>query len=1027
MPDSTPVTEFKYSESKRKNIPPAGAMASNAVKEEPKIKYAYDPHRTPELQFNQEINRCKELLDKAQRTTLSAEETAELARFLEAPQPWLEWAGKRENTQFEVDPVALHIHERVAAQAILKMVRREDIQRDLYAQPSLGSKEARAYYQYDVDWANRLITGDSLQVMTSLARRENLAGQVQMIYLDPPYGIKFSSNWQNEVGKRDVKDKDEDLTREPEMIKAYRDTWTLGVHSYLAYLKQRFILARDMLADSGSIFVQISDENLHRVRAVMDEVFGAENFCGVIDFKTTSGLAADLLPSVTDHLIWFARDKSNLKFRRLFKEKVVGDEGATQFTLVESILDGSIKKCESIKEVEDKNKARLIAHDNLTSTGYAATTNYVLDYSGRRFSLPAGNMRWKTPPEGMARLISAERVMLVGSTPRYKRCLEDFPVFPYSDLWSDTGISGFADKKRYIVQTSAKVIERCLLMTTDPGDLVLDPTCGSGTTAFVAEQWGRRWITIDSSRVAVAIARQRLLTSCFDTYKTKGDTSGVEPNKPLNPKDGFYYQTVPHITLKSIAQNKALDSIFAKHKPILLDRLATLNNQADKVSDELRKKLVTKLLLKAKEEKWSAVTEADERRWILPGTDPKQFQQGIGGLTVKQVAELREFALSIAKDWQEWQVPYDTDPDWPKPLQDAVTTYRQAWRVKMEEVNKAIEANAEQEELVDQPEVIKGVVRVSGPFTVESVRPPEDSLKGEYSPPIAGDPGDLETFEPPEKLQADNAASHIDRMLSLLREDGITFLGNKFVKLTGLARIESSFLHAEAEFISDDGQVHHVAIAIGPEFGSVPAFQVEETMRLAHRRGYDDLVIAGFSFDAGAQRFIQEHNDDPASKLRIHMAQIRPDVSMGDLLKKTQISAQIFTVFGQPRTKVEELSSGEVRVHMEGVDLYDPIKNSIEATNSSKVAAWFLDTDYDGQTFCICQAFFPDKDAWKKIARALKSDAEEGAFEALSGTVSLPFKPGDRKSVAVKVIDPRGNEVMRVHRIGATNYKKGNE
>jgi adenine-specific DNA-methyltransferase len=610
---------------------------------------------------------------------------------------------------------------------------------------------------------------------------------------------------------------------------------------------------------------------------------------------------------------------------------------------------------------------------------------------------------------------------------RYIRYLADFPAIPLTSVWTDTGSGSFLDEQLYVVQTVTKVIARCLLMTTDPGDLVLDPTCGSGTTAFVAEQWGRRWITIDSSRVAVAVARQRLMTACFETYKTNDHNSGVDPNRPLNPKHGFIYQTIPHITLKSIAQNKGLDPLFAKHDPILMVKLKELNGQGLRITKELRAKSVAKLLLKIKEEKWNAVTEADERRWILPGTDPALFQQSKGGLTAKQVADLRDFASALETEWKEWQVPFDTDPDWPKPLQEALSAYRQSWGAKMDEINKAIDASAEQEELVDKPEIINGVVRVSGAFTVESVRPPEDSLKGEDSSPIDGEAGALETFDAPDKLQADNAASHIDRMLSLLKEDGITFLGNKFVKLSRVDRIESSFLHAEGEFTSDDGQEHRVAIAIGPEHGSVPAFQVEETMRLAHRRGYDDLVIAGFSFDAGAQRYIQEHNDDPATKLRIHMAQIRPDVTMGDLLKKTHVSAQIFTVFGQPRTKIENLSGGEVRVSMEGVDIYDPVKNIIDATNANKVAAWFLDTDYDGQTFCICQAFFPDKDAWKKIARALKSDVEEGAFEALSGTVSLPFKPGTRNSIAVKVIDPRGNEVMRVHRLGTASYGKGSE
>ena len=1011
MPDPTPVTEFKYEEAKRKHIPPAGAMASGRVAEEQKIKYAYDPHRTPELRFNEEIQRCRELLARAQRTTLTAEETAELARFLESPQPWLEWAGKREQAHFEVDPVALHIHERVAAQAVLKMARREDVQRDMFAQPNLGAKEARAYYQYDVDWANRLITGDSLQVMTSLARREGLAGQVQMIYLDPPYGIKFSSNWQNELGKRDVKDKDEDLTREPEMIKAYRDTWTLGVHSYLAYLKQRFIVARDLLAASGSIFVQISDENLHRVRVVMDEVFGAENACGMFTVQKTGGLTQSLVPGTSDFLLWYARDASNLKFRPLYLEKT--PETVAGYTYIElpSGLQTSIGAAESAHL--DLRDGRVYQPTSVES----ANPRFEFNFRAATY-----NHRWKTNQEGLRRLSGAERFHQTTNTLRYVRYVADFPVIPLTSVWTDTGSGSFLDEQLYVVQTVTKVIARCLLMTTDPGDLVLDPTCGSGTTAFVAEQWGRRWITIDSSRVAVAIARQRLLTACFDTYKTKDPNSGVDPNLPMDPKCGFIYKTVPHITLKSIAQNKGLDPIFAKHEPILTERLKALNREVLKITENLREKLVGKLLAKAKDEGYRAVTEADERRWILPGVDPKLFQQTKGGLTAKQTAELRAFAATMEKDWKEWQVPFDAAPEWPKPLQEALTAYRQAWRSKMDEVNKAIEASAEQEELVDQPEAVRGVVRVSGPFTVESVRPPEDSLKGQDISPIGGEPEALETFDAPEKLEAANAASHIDRMLSLLREDGITFLGNKFVKLSRVDRIESSFLHAEGEFTSEDGQEHRVAIAIGPEHGSVPAFQVEETMRLAHRRGYDDLVIAGFSFDAGAQRYIQEHNDDPATKLRIHMAQIRPDVTMGDLLKKTQVSAQIFTVFGQPRTKVEEMSDGEVRVHMQGVDIYDPVKNSIDATNAGKIAAWFLDTDYDGQTFCICQAFFPDKDAWKKIARALKSDVEDGAFEALSRTTSLPFKPGPRKSVAVKVIDPRGNEVMRVHRLGSVKY-----
>ena len=611
--------------------------------------------------------------------------------------------------------------------------------------------------------------------------------------------------------------------------------------------------------------------------------------------------------------------------------------------------------------------------------------------------------------------------------------------------------------------------------------------------------------------MAAAIARQRLLTASFETYRVKAkaeggrmkdeDESGWNPNAPLNPKNGFIYRTVPHITLKSIAQNKGLDPIFARHEPILAACLAALNTALAGVTDPLRQQLTGKLIKKLRDEGARTVTDADQRRWLLPGTDPQLIPIQKGGPTATQARDLRaaiptawmredgprlqrssdahrepgalpqagiktaplalktppavssEQARPLSAkgatpyqpgatpqetstqgmsaesatqpQWAEWEVPFDTDPDWPAPLREALTAYRTAWRAKMDEVNAGISANAEQEELVDQPEVVRGVVRVSGPFTVESIRPPENSPEPET--PIGGAPEELETFDVEAKaIASGNAGSHIDRMLDLLRHDGITFLGNKHVKVDPLQRIESSFLHAEGEFVSaDDGKTHRVAVVIGPELGSVPGFLVEQAMRHCYKRGYDDLVVAGFSFDAMAQEAIQDNNDDQHTDLRIHMAQIRPDVTMGDLLKKTQVSAQIFTVFGQPRTRLAAAGGGEWQVHMEGVDIYDPVKNSIEATNAGKVAAWFVDTDYDGKVFCICQAFFPDKSAWEKLARALKGSIEEGAFDKLSGTISLPFKPGERQTVAVKVIDPRGNEVMRVHRLGAVGYGGG--
>lgn len=1034
----TPVTDYRYPTEHRVDIPPAGVGIQGRVQEEPKIRYQYDPHRSPVLRFNEGVARHKALLEKAVKSGLTQDEAAELAALIESPQPWLEWAGKREATEFEVDPVALHIHERVSAQAILKAVRREDIQKDLFAEEKAPADGARGYYQHDVGWSNRLILGDSLQVMTSLARREGLAGKVQMVYLDPPYGIKFSSNWQNEVGNREVKEGDEFLSREPEMIRAYRDTWTLGVHSYLHYLKQRLITTHELLTDTGSIFVQISDENLHRVRSLMDEVFGAHNFVSIITFAKTGAKGGDLLDATNDFLIWYAKDIDQLKFRRIYFDKELGGEKMASYSWLVK------RNGEKIRITDQKNipEGEVASLQNLTAQSGGDTTSYSVSAFGGAY-LPGKNY-WKTNYEGMQRLLAAERVLVSGKNLNYSRYVSDFPVIRITDTWNDTVIAGFSgEEKRYVVQTAQKVIERCILMTTDPGDLVLDPTCGSGTTAYVAEEWGRRWITIDTSRVAASIARQRILTSSFESFKTKDPSAGVDPNLPQNPRHGFVYRTVPHITLKSIAQNKGLDPIFVKHEPILAHALAELNKAISGVNDTLREKLVAKLIAKVRT-KGEKHTDADQRRWLLPGTKESLITQQKGGPTTKQVKSLRE-VIPAGAAWQEWEVPFDTDPDWPQPLQEALTAYRAAWRAKMDEVNAAISANAEQEELIDQPEVVRGVVRVSGPFTVESVRPMEESpeLEGAEESPIGGAPEELEAgFEGHDEgraIASTNAASHIDRMIALMKSDGVTFLGNKHIRFDRLDPLDSPGIHAEGEVKGENGEIRRIAVVIGPELGSMPRITAEEAIDLAKARGYDEVILAAFSFDASAQAHVQDQNEKRAIRLKdsgkwkenevgpqVSMALIRPDVVLGDLLKgnqttdtarSEQLSQQIFTVFGQPRTAIERDKDGLYTVSMEGVDIYDPVTNAIIPTNAAKVAAWFVDTDYDGKTFCICQAFFPDKSAWDKLASALKAEIPEETWSALAGTQSLPFHPGDHKTVAVKVIDPRGNEVIRVHRL----------
>lgn len=986
------VADYRH-KAKRKNNPPAGLAAQGSVREVAKVKYAYNPHLPPTLRFDQTgaADRLFQLLAEARIRRLTEEESHMIAAALSQHEPWLEWASKKEKKGFEIDPVALHIHERISTQAILKIAKREDVQRTLFADPQQDYREAIQFYQHDVDWSNRMILGDSLQVMASLARREDLAGKVQMIYIDPPYGIKFASNFQPEINRREVKDKVSDLTREPEMVKAYRDTWTLGVHSYLAYLRDRLILAKELLTDSGSIFVQISSENLHLIRNLLDEVLGPANFVSLISFQKTGGLVSRGLVNTVDYICWYAKDATRAKIYQLFEQRKVGDTSLDRYDLVR-LLDGRfsrLTKHELATGVlpSGGRRCRQVALESANPT-------FPFEYQNKVFT-----QRWKTNISGLQRLGAAERLAVAGIRLNYVRYVDDFPVIPLTDRWESMQIG---TELLYVVQTSPSAIQNCMLMTTDPGDLVLDPTCGSGTTAYVAEQWGRRWITIDTSRVALALARQRLLTAKFDYYELRPVTNENHRRNPngswLTDPTGqhagpctFDCKTVPHITLKSIAQNASLDAIFAKHQSVLEEKLTILNKALAEVTPEMRRRLAAKAAEKEKREGKKAVTDADRRRWLFPDTE-----------------------------WKEWEVPFDADEDWPHELKSALTEYRTAWRSKMDEVNTTIEENAEQEELVDQPNIIRGVVRVSGPFSMEAVMPAEESLRDDS--PIEKEINELETFEPGDAQggasqtaseEPTNAEAYLDKMVRLLRTDGVRFPNNRVMKLTRLELCDGVYIHAEGEWEFEPGQPRTVAVSFGPQYGPVTGFQVESALPLAGRRGYDDLVFAGFSFDASAQGIIQ---DDPHLRVRCHLAHIRPDVSMSDLLKETP-NSQIFTVFGSPRTDLHTADDGMFTIEMQGVDIYNPVDNSVLPTSASKVAAWFLDTDYDGRTFCITQAFFPDKGVWEKLQRALKGNVDEDRFAALSGTVSLPFSAGKHRRAAVKVIDPRGNEVMRVHHL----------
>ncbi|QEL17384.1 site-specific DNA-methyltransferase [Limnoglobus roseus] len=998
------VTDYRHADKKRKNIPPAKMAAEGTVPVMPKIGYSYSPRRPPVLRFDSHggADKLPELLEKAKKSKLTEDEVRVLAEALRTHEPWLEWAGKCELPGFAVDPVALHIHERVSAQAILKVAARHDVERNLFGDPEQAYHEAVQFYRHDVDWTNRLILGDSLQVMASLAKREELAGKVQMIYLDPPYGIKFASNFQPEVGKRDVKDKEQDLTREAEMVKAYRDTWHLGIHSYLTYLRDRLIAAKELLADTGSIFVQISDENLHRVSALLDEVFGSDNFCSLITFQKTAAVSSPeartkVIGTLGDYLLWFAKNKDLTKYNQLYLPKGVGTGAGEDYRQL-LLADGSRRPI-SQEELDNPSKlpanTRVFQATALQSSGHSISLTVPFTFNNKSYS-PNPNSHWKTTVKGLSRLVEAGRVTESGKNIRYVRCVDDFSVSSLGNIWGDTMGS---PNVIYVVQTNARIVERCMLMTTDPGDLVLDPTCGSGTTAFVAEQWGRRWITTDTSRVAVAIARQRLLTSKFDYYELRDEKKGLSGN--------LVYKTVPHVTLKSIAQNQNLDPIFAKYGAALDAKLSACNAALVNLTKDVRFALEAKLLEKERAEGKRAVMDADRRRWVLPDK---------------------------GNVWQHWTVPFDTDTDYSAELMKAVTDYRKTWRAKMDEVNDCIARNAEQEELVDQPRVVKNRTRVSGPFTVEAVQPPEISL-GDVSqelPPIGGAPEELEgSFAPARQLrlvetrnafEVQNIDAYLTEMTRLLRGDGVRFPNNKEMTFSRLDRVSDGHgIHAEGRWVppgeqdADPAGDATVGVIFGPQYGPFTSAMLELVIKPAQRK-YDDLVVAGFSFSPE----VYDLAANPQVKnFKVHVAHIRPDVNpgMNGLLKETPRS-QLFTVFGLPRTRVDRVKGkAEYVVTMEGVDIYDPVRNVVHPTEDSKVAAWFLDGDYDGRTFCVTQAFFPDKSAWEKLSKALGGVVDPERFEALSGTKSLPFPAGGHRCVAVKVIDPRGNEVMQVHKL----------
>jgi adenine-specific DNA-methyltransferase len=914
--------------------------------------------------------------------------------------PQLVWRGKDEQdwSDLIVQAPPLYIQEKVHPKAIIDDLKREsraraeaaaqDSQFDMFADfNGLPDPEAATeFYKHDQHWSNRMISGDSLSVMASLAEREGLRGQVQCIYFDPPYGIKFNSNFQWSTTSRDVKDGDKThVTREPEQVRAFRDTWKDGIHSYLTYLRDRLTVARDLLSESGSIFVQIGDENVHRVRALMDEVFGEGNFCGQIMVQKTSGagspaIGTDVLAAVTDYVVWFAKKKENVKYRQLYREKMLGEEGTTQYVnyrIRDAMQDVRLSQVEGNPDNND-----VFASDNLTSPTGAVTTTFRTFVEGNGFQPKKGG--WKTNAAGMKNLALASRLKPIGNTLMYRRYLNDFGVSPINNLWRDVLFTGFAEDKIYVVQSAQRLVQRCILMTTDPGDLVLDPTCGSGTTAYVAEQWGRRWITIDTSRVAIALARSRLMGARYPYYlladspegqKKEGEITRTPPKTtPTHGsiRQGFVYDRVPHITLKSIANNAEIDVIWDRMQPAVEAALAALNTA-----------------LRAHPIPIKIETGARAGRVIdfkTPGT-----------------VTLPSGETAPADGLMEWEVPRQLPDGSHTSAIRETDAFWQARIARQREIDASIAAKADFEYLYDKPFADKGKVRVAGPFTVESLSP-HRTLAVDWDDELI----DLHEAAEGKRKAQDGAGDFAQMILENLRAAGVQQAHKEDrITFTALTGWPGRYICAEGVFMEGEVQ-RRAGIFIGPEFGTVSRPDLVAAAREAGDAGFDALISCAFNYDAHSAEF------DKLGRVPVLKARMNPDLHMGGDLKATG-AGNLFVVFGEPDIKIEDAGDGMIRVKVFGVDVFKPQTGEVLSEGTEGIALWMLDTDYNEESFFVRHAYFLGaNDPYKALKTTLKAEIDEEAWATLNSDVSRPFAKPKSGRIAVKVINHLGDEVMKV-------------
>ena len=927
------VEALKHDEATRKNIPTAEYQSVVEKKEQTPIQVAYERR-------NRDLD------------------------------PQLVWRGKDQQdwSDLVVPAPPLYIQEKVHPKALIDDLLREtremkhesgELHADLFSDFNGIPKgvDKTEFYQHDQNWSNRMILGDSLQVMASLAEREGLRGKVQCIYFDPPYGIKFNSNFQWSTTTRDVKDGlAAHITREPEQVKAFRDTWRDGIHSYLTYLRDRLLVARDLLADSGSIFVQIGEENVHLVRSILDEVFGSSNFASQIAFKTTTGAGSfaggtDLLASVANHILWYARNKDAVKYRQLYQRKAIGGSGGNAYFRVQE--PGGLRRNGTTAELEEPGELRIFRADNLTSqtTRVGQTTVFSVAVGPTTYSPAKGG--WKTNRQGMDRLRKADRLIGLGNTLSYVRFFDDFRVFPFTNQWDDTTSAGFGDPKLYVVQTNSKVVERCMLMASDPGDLVLDPTCGSGTTASVAEDLGRRWITVDTSRVALALARARVMGARFAYYVLVDSRDGqlreaeiartVPSSQHTNGdiRQGFVCDRVPHVTLKSIANNAEIDVIWDKSR-------ATLEPLREKVNSALKQR------------------------------------------------------------WEEWEIPRDADTEWSDAAKKVHGEWWQARIAQQKEIDASIAAKADFEKLYDRPYEDRKKVRVAGPFTVESLSPhrmlgmdENDELIDRVSEPDKGDEYSARQSFPNLIIEQLKAAG----VQQAHKEDRITF--------TSLQAWPGDLVCAEGRYVEGDGggKEKRAAIFIGPEFGTVTRPDLVQAAKEAGDADFDVLIACAFNYEAHTTEF------EKLGRIPVLKARMNADLHMAGELKATN-KANLFVIFGEPDISILTEKDGRVKVQVNGVDVFHPQTGEVRSDGPDGIACWFIDTDYNEESFFVRHAYFLGaNDPYSTLKTTLKAEINQEAWETLHSAVSRPFPKPTSGRIAVKVINHLGDEVMKVFRV----------